>query len=152
MKYTFIFLLRYWLLVLVIPAIGIPGYSFFSNFSEISDFTFSQISYEVGRYLLPGILIFVAVSLMLAVVYIFASLIFIHQMIKHFQFWSFKVAFIIISIFFLATPFSVWHLVHGPVNLPFRTFVFPVYMVSSIFWAIAVVNRKEYESLKIRTV
>jgi hypothetical protein len=148
MKPLLYFLVRYWLLVVLTPSIVIPTFSFFHNFTDMADFSISAIGSEIIKYLVPAILIFSAVSVVLALLFILTDLLILPVMLKNLRFWSFKIIFIITGSFLIVTPAVIWYLLQKPINFHFINTVIPAYVISGVFWGALLIGRKAFDSLK----
>jgi hypothetical protein len=148
MKPLLYFLVRYWLLVVLTPSIVIPTFSFFHNFTDMGDFSISAIGSEIIKYLVPAVLIFSAVSVILALLFILTNLLILPLMLKNLRFWSFKIVFIIIGSFLIVIPALIWYLFQNSINFRYITTVIPAYVISAIFWGALLIGRKTYNSLK----
>jgi hypothetical protein len=153
MKFNLIyFLVRYWFLVMLTPSIVVPTFSFFYNFTDIADFSLSEIGFEIIKYLIPAILIFSAVSILIAFLFILADLLLLRVMIKKLQFWTFKITFIVLSSLFIVTPALLWHWFQNIINFNFIEIVIPSYVLSGIFWGAVLTSRKTYNVLKLSSI
>jgi hypothetical protein len=141
------FLLRYWILVIIVPAVALPTYSFFYNFTDIADFTFSQIWYEISKYLVPAILIFMVAGALIGALCMITQLLTLPLLIRRLPFAAFKSVFIIMSIFLMATPWLIWYSLGNPINAQFTDLVIPSYFASVIFWGTIFLNKTRFGKL-----
>ena len=147
MKSTLVrFLVRYWLLVVIVPSIVIPTYSFFHDFTDINDFSFAEIRYEISKYLLPAILIFLGASVASAVVFVLIDVLILPTMIMRMSYSLFKISFLLFSSILIVSPPLLWYLSGNKINTGFASLVIPAYVISAVLWSALLVRPKKFES------
>lgn len=140
------FLLRYWLLVVSVPSIVIPTYLFFLDFRDIHNFSVAQVAYEAQKYLLPGIFIFLGLSVLIAIVFLLINALVLPSMVERLSYRTFKVFFLLLSTFLTLTPPLIWYLVGNDVNSKFASLVIPAYALSAVLWGALLVRPKKFAS------
>lgn len=148
MKSVLLFLIRYWLYVIILPSTLIPTFFFFRDYTDFADAASSSVMYEITKYLVPAILIFMAGGCVIGLLAVLVSLFVIPKIVGAMSLRSFKSIFILMNAGIIATPFLMWYVIHQGINEKFMIIILPCYVISAAMFGLLLVNRIQFDSLR----